>query len=617
MADHPEHWRSPLTQVELRKLWTYSDGARTVKAYRCPDDSARAGSWVLVSQETGNVEGVAAAGEFSRRFRPVDLFAAVTAFPTYLGTVSAPDGTALVDLILDRNPFMLANGPRRAARPHALVLPRVHRDGWSSATPAELAARDTAMTLVAAWYRGLDGGHVVFAANDSAANLDYLRDTEAASGAGPGAGAAVTRNPRQEVQHAHLHAFYAEAAETENHESPARGGNPVLAQGRRAFSATLGSDAMRVEGDTAVLATAVRVAAQPWGGNYCSYQLGTDGAYWVMPALGPAQDEFNRRLAAADGLLAEPDPRLGGAVNLVRPSLAAAGRRPAAERATAGQRASFESFAAQRGLDPRSLPVGLRLASDDGVHGDDLRRVRAGVGPPLRHRHQAGLHQGQPIEEPHVLRPRARREHGRPELGVVPLRAGRHYLGVDIPRRVGHREVTAGGNRVHQAGNDGMRAVGVRYVLHGAQHHHGNGLAEIEGLGRPAQHLAGIAQVGIDVIAGALGGTGEQGPGVGEHDRVVVDVDDPAVRCDLLSHLMGVLGGGQAGADVKELADPRLAGQVAHGPPQEGAVGAHAREDDRADLDDRLGRGPVGGEIVLAAEQEVIHPGRVSATDVE
>ena len=169
-----------------------------------------AGSWS--TRRPGTSRAWFAAGEFSRRFRPVDVFADVPGLPGYLGTVTAPDGTALVDLVLDRNPFMLANGPRRAARPHVLMVPRSHRDGWSSATAAELAARQTAMTLVAAWYRSLDGGHVVFCANDSAPNLDYLRDAEAASGilAGSGPDAAITRNPRQDVQHAHLHAFYAE-----------------------------------------------------------------------------------------------------------------------------------------------------------------------------------------------------------------------------------------------------------------------------------------------------------------------------------------------------------------------------------------------------------------------
>ena len=205
----------------MREMWTYTDGTRTVKGYRRPGGTAWAGSWVLVDQGTGDVQGEVPAGEFSRRYRPVDVFADVPGLPGYLGTVTAPDGTALVDLVLDRNPFMLANGPRRAARPHALIVPRHHRDGWSSATASELAACQTAMSLIAAWYRSLDGGHVVFCANDSPPNLDYLRDTEAASGTlvGGGADAAVTRNPRQDVQHAHLHAFYAEHGPTENHES--------------------------------------------------------------------------------------------------------------------------------------------------------------------------------------------------------------------------------------------------------------------------------------------------------------------------------------------------------------------------------------------------------------
>src|SRR5580704_5215051 len=211
MVDHPDRSSSSFTQVEMRRLWTYSDGALTAKGYRLPGGAARAGSWVLVDQVTGNVQGVVPPGEFSRRFRPVDVFADVPGFPTYLGTVTASDGSALVDLVFDRNPFMLANGPQRAARPHVLIVPRRHRDGWSSATPAELTACRAAMSLIAGWYRSLDDGRVVFCANDSPPNLDYLRDVEAASGnpVSGGTDPAVTRNPRQEVQHAHLHAFYA------------------------------------------------------------------------------------------------------------------------------------------------------------------------------------------------------------------------------------------------------------------------------------------------------------------------------------------------------------------------------------------------------------------------
>jgi hypothetical protein len=361
LADDVFRWSSPFTQVETHRLWTYSDGAITAKGYRLPSGAARAGSWLLVDEATGNVQGLIPPGEFSRRFRPVDVFADVRGFPTYLGTVTASEGRTLVDLVLDRNPFMLANGPQRAARPHVLIVPRSHRDGWSSATAQELAACLAAMVLVAAWYRSMDGAHVVFCANDSPPNLDYLRDIEVATGilADGGTDLEVTKNPRQEVQHAHLHCFYAERSATENHESSALEGHPVVGAGYRAFSADLGSDAVKVEADSTRLAGDATVAAQPWGGSYCSYQLDVDGAFWVAPALGPSMDEFNRRLARADGLKARPDPKLGGAINLVRPGLAAPERLVAARRATAEQRASFEAFAAQHGLNTRSLDVGF------------------------------------------------------------------------------------------------------------------------------------------------------------------------------------------------------------------------------------------------------------------
>jgi hypothetical protein len=361
-----ERWRPPFTQVQLREMWTYTDGTVTAKGYRLPGGAAGAGSWILVEQATGKVQGEVPTGEFSRRFRPVDVFADVPALPSYLGTVTAADGAALVDLVLDRNPFMLANGPRRAARPHVLMVPRNHRDGWSSATDSELAARQTAMALVAGWYRSLDDGYVVFCANDSPPNQDYLRDLEAASGrpAGSAPYATVTRNPRQDVQHAHLHAFYAEYGRTENHESLPLAGHPVIAEGHRVFSADLGSDAVQMERDNSGLAASMRAAAQPWGGSYCSYQLGVDGSLWVMPALGPAQDEVNRCLARADGLQAESDPKLGGAINLVRPSLADEERLHTAQRAIADQRADFETFVARRGLNTRSLAVDCAQPTD-------------------------------------------------------------------------------------------------------------------------------------------------------------------------------------------------------------------------------------------------------------
>src|ERR1700749_2365103 len=177
-----------------------------------------------------------------------------------------------------------------------------------------MAARYTAMTLIADWYRSLDGGHVVFGANDSALNLAYRRDVEVAAGAVAvgGADAVITKNPRQEAQHAHLHAFYLEDGPTENNESPALPGSPVIAEGQQALSASLGPDAIRVDPGAPAFTASVRSAAQPWGGSYCSYQLGVDGPFWVMPDLGSSQDDFNRRLARADGLTVAPDPNLGG-----------------------------------------------------------------------------------------------------------------------------------------------------------------------------------------------------------------------------------------------------------------------------------------------------------------
>ena len=76
------------------------------------------------------------------------------------------------------------------------------------------------------------------------------------------------------------------------------------------------------------LVGAVRFAAQPWGGSYCSYQPGMDGPFWVVPGLGPSQHEFSRRPARAGGLKAEPDPnpRHGRHGDSGQPLLAGRGR---------------------------------------------------------------------------------------------------------------------------------------------------------------------------------------------------------------------------------------------------------------------------------------------------
>jgi len=98
---------------------------------------------------------------------------------------------------------------------------------------------------------------------------------------------------------------------------------------------------------------------------------------------------------------------------------------------------------------------------------------------------------------------------------------------------------------------------------------------------------------------------------VGEHDRVVIDIDHPAVRGGRLRDLVHAVHRGQPGADVKELPDADLIGQVPDHAHQELAVldrrGPHHAA--RHHRDDSLRGGPVGRVVVLAAEVVVIHPG--------
>jgi hypothetical protein len=49
---------------------------------------------------------------------------------------------------------------------------------------------------------------------------------------------------------------------------------------------------------------------------------------------------------------------------------------------------------------------------------------------------------------------------------------------------------------------------------------------------------------------------------VRQHQRVVVDVDDAALWRDCLGDLVGIVGAGKAGADVKKLANTGLTGQI-------------------------------------------------------
>jgi hypothetical protein len=102
-----------------------------------------------------------------------------------------------------------------------------------------------------------------------------------------------------------------------------------------------------------------------------------------------------------------------------------------------------------------------------------------------------------------------------------------------------------------------------------------------------------------------------------QHDRVVVDIDDPGGRVDRLDDLVDVGAGRDAGAEVEELPDPQLPGKEAHGPTHEAAVLQDADADAWEHGRDRLPGVAVGGEVVLAAKPVVVSAGRMGHRGVD
>ena len=80
---------------------------------------------------------------------------------------------------------------------------------------------------------------------------------------------------------------------------------------------------------------------------------------------------------------------------------------------------------------------------------------------------------------------------------------------------------------------------------------------------------------------------------------------------------MGVVRGRDAGADVEELPDPGLGGQEPHHPGEERSVGAHRGDDAGVGLEHRVAGRAVGGEVVLAAQPIVMHPGAVGHAGID
>jgi hypothetical protein len=180
-------------------------------------------------------------------------------------------------------------------------------------------------------------------------------------------------------------------------------------------------------------------------------------------------------------------------------------------------------------------------------------------------------------------------------------------------------QVGAGRQRVKQRAHHLVRLVLIVQEVQHRDQHERDRLAEVDH--RPdrgrGQDLGRAAQVGLDVGGLPLRGRRQQRPRVREHHRVAVHVHDARRRRYRLRHLVHVVGGGQAGADVKELPDARLGRQEPHRAAEEPAVLPQPGPP-RGPCGQRLiGHGAVGGEVVLAADVVVIHARRMRLGDID
>jgi len=128
---------------------------------------------------------------------------------------------------------------------------------------------------------------------------------------------------------------------------------------------------------------------------------------------------------------------------------------------------------------------------------------------------------------------------------------------------------------------------------------------------RVGEDLFRFAHVRVDVDGLTLGLAHQQRAAVREHDRVVVHVHDARGRISLLRDLVDVTHAGQSRADVEELGNARVGGQVPDGAAEERPVLPRGRSHRRPRHQRLFSDLPVSGKVVLAAKEVVVHPGRV------
>ncbi len=132
-----------------------------------------------------------------------------------------------------------------------------------------------------------------------------------------------------------------------------------------------------------------------------------------------------------------------------------------------------------------------------------------------------------------------------------------------------------------------------------------------------AHQGVGVGGVGLDVGRTALRRTAHEAFGVLEDEGVVVGVHDAGLGHHGLGDLVQVGLGRDARADVEPLADAVLLSQHTGGPLHERPVLAGGQVETGVCLGRDQGGFLVDFEVVLAAEEVVVHPGRVRPARVE
>jgi hypothetical protein len=188
-------------------------------------------------------------------------------------------------------------------------------------------------------------------------------------------------------------------------------------------------------------------------------------------------------------------------------------------------------------------------------------------------------------------------------------------IGVEVAGGVRKHQQAAGRQHLAVGREHARRVLLLGHEVHHRHQHQGHRLVEVDQLADGGVFDDGARLAHVAEEEAGVARPGQPGAGVGRHDRVVVDVGDADVRRDRVGQFMGVRRGGDAGADVDDLPDSAL-GDEAHRTAEEIAVGAGAGGHLGGDLHHAVRGLPVDLVVVPAAEEVVVHPGRVRPAGV-